>query len=71
MTRKEIIKLARDAGLSVESANIGDGIMIGLSPPLALERFVEIIKEECAKEAEKTVTMEGYEKEIAFDIRKL
>jgi hypothetical protein len=31
--------------------------------------IIAVTKEVCANEAEKTVTMEGYEKEIARDIR--
>lgn len=56
MTRGEVLRLARKAGLRVEAANIGPGIMVTPSPPMALELFVHLIEtaecEACAQMCE-------------------
>lgn len=56
MTRGEVLRLARKAGLRVEAANIGPGIMVTPSPPMTLELFAHLIetaeREACAKVCE-------------------
>lgn len=71
MTREEVVELAKASGCwpSLRSG-FGVGYQYAFNPE-HLERLADLIKEKCATEAEKTVTMEGYEKEIARDIRAL
>jgi len=56
MTKEDVIRMAREAGLAVEAANIGEGIMVGWIPPRGLERFAALVaaaeREECAKVAD-------------------
>lgn len=74
MTHDEIIRMAREAGLLVYHADV---IINGCNITSELERFYKTAyiagaaaeREECAKEAEMWVTMEGYEHDIAAAIR--
>jgi len=69
MTRDDITRMAREAGLHIATDH-------DWMPIIALayaKKLVEIARAEereaCAKEAESYVTMEGYGDEIAYNIR--
>lgn len=66
MTRGEILRLAQMAGLRVEAANIGPGIMITASPPTALESFVRLIETAERGEACKSIEVVLDEKTCAL-----
>ena len=66
MTEEQIIELAKKDGAQEVPLS---GVYTFSLP--ALTAFIDSIKELCALEAEKEVTMEGYEEEIDYYIRKL
>lgn len=72
MTREDLIKLAKEAGIEMWPVDPVDNFTFdGIEENLA--RFAKLVaaaeREACARLAEEVVTMEGYEKEIAESIR--